>query len=286
MLFSLTTCSYATILVLPETGDIVGEIQSSYPEVGETLAEVGRRFNIGYYEMVRANPKVPRHASLLPNIRLLIPGQFIVPNVARTGIVINLSEYRLYYFPADENVVITFPVGIGRVGWNTPLGITQIIGKQAHPTWRPTKKIRIHAAKNGYPLPNVFPSGPNNPLGEYVLRLGWPTFLIHGTNRVDGVGARVSAGCIRMLPNDIDQLFSLVGVGTSVRVINQPVKIGVQDGAVYIQIHPLLTEQKNKHLDQFLKEQLKIRKIQRLYLNKTVHRELTYPTGLVYKINS
>lgn len=277
--------SFATTLVVPPTGDIVGEVQYAYPEIGETLAEVGRRFNIGYDEMVRANPGVESIQSLATQTRLIIPSQFIIPNVPRAGIVINLAEYRLYYFPADENVVITFPVGIGREGWNTPLGLTKITAKQINPTWRPTANVRALAEQNGFPLPEVFPAGPSNPLGQHVLRLGWPTFLIHGTNGADGIGSRVSAGCIRMLPSDIDYLFRLVAVGTQVRVINQPIKIGKQDGDVFMQMYPLLAEQKKQNLSSILGTQLKIRNLSNLKNNKVIQMELSYPSGLVHQIS-
>ncbi|MCL9685589.1 L,D-transpeptidase family protein [Legionella maioricensis] len=285
LLLLINHCSNATILVLPESGDVVGEIKYARSEVGETIDEVGRRFNIGYYEMVRANPHADPTYPLAANTSLIIPSQFILPQVRRSGIVINLSEYRLYYFPADENVVITFPVGIGKEGWNTPLGLTKITAKVANPVWRPTAKLLAAADEIGAPIPGYFPPGPNNPLGKHVLRLGWPTFLIHGTNRVDGVGARVSAGCIRMLPDDIEYLFSIVAVGTPVRVINEPVKIGREKNNIYLQIHPLLIEQKNMQLKTILEKKLQAMNIKNWDTNKTIKNELAYPSGLVKKLN-
>lgn len=216
--------SLGATFVLPASGNLVGEIKYTRSAIGETIDEVGRRFNVGYYEMVKANPHVDANHTLANNTALIIPAQFILPNVPRKGIVINLAEYRLYYFPEDENVVITFPVGIGREGWDTPLGLTKLTAKVVNPAWRPTAKLRAAAEEMGAPIPEVFPSGPDNPLGSHVLRLGWPTFLIHGTNRVDGIGAKVSAGCIRMLPDDIEYLYSLVHIGTPVRIINEPIK--------------------------------------------------------------
>ena len=256
LLLFINHYSNATILVLPESGDIVGEIKYTRAEIGETIDEVGRRFNIGYYEMVRANPHADPIHPLAANTSLIIPSQFILPHVRRNGVVINLAEYRLYYFPADENVVITFPVGIGKEGWNTPLGLTKITAKVVNPGWRPTTKVLAAADEIGAPIPGYFPPGPNNPLGRHALRLGWPTFLIHGTNRVDGVGARVSAGCIRMLPDDIEYLFSIVSVGTPVRIINEPVKIGREKNSIYLQIHPLLIEQRNTKLRVILEKNL------------------------------
>lgn len=283
-LLLLSSISYATIFVLPESGDLVGEIQYAKSGIGETIDEVGRRYSMGYYEMVRANPRADARHQLVPGTPLIIPSQFILPNVPHKGIVINLAEYRLYYFPPDENILITFPVGIGREGWKTPIGVTKITAKVANPIWRPTANVLAAAEQMGAPIPEYFPAGPNNPLGKHVLRLGWPTFLIHGTNRFDGVGARVSAGCIRMLPGDIEQLFSVVAVGTPVRVINEPVKIAHFNDNILIQIHPLLKDQKNKKLETIIEEKLSRFNARNIMGNKIIQNELYYPSGLVKNI--
>ncbi|MBI2784950.1 MAG: L,D-transpeptidase family protein [Legionella longbeachae] len=282
--FCLYSVTYAITLVLPAAGDVVGKVQYISAGPNETIDEIGRRFDIGYYEMVRANPQVDLKHSLAASSQIVIPSQFILPSVSRKGIVINLAEYRLYYFPENENVVLTFPVGIGRKGWITPIGITKIIAKQVNPKWSPTENLRAEALKYGDPLPDTFPSGPHNPLGKYTLRLGWPTFLIHGTNRPEGVGARVSAGCIRMLPEDIEYLFGLISVGTQVRIINEPVKIGKQDGALFLQIHPLLSEEKDLSLQSLLQKQLNIFDVAHWSSNKIIQNEIAYPSGLVRKI--
>lgn len=279
----ICSLSYATTLVVPPTGDVVGEIQYALSEINETLDEVGRRFDVGLYEMARANPHVDMRDLVPAHAQLVIPSQYILPHVPREGIVINLAEYRLYYFPRNENVVLTFPVGIGRKGWNTPLGTTKIVAKEVNPKWRPTESLRAEAEKYGDFLPDEVPSSPYNPLGKHSLRLGWPTFLIHGTNRNDGIGVRVSAGCIRMFPDDIEQLFHLVPVGTPVRVINEPVKVGKQDGALVVQIHPFLKEQRSLPLPSLLEKKL------HEYTtaprnNKIIRKELIKPSGLVRKI--
>lgn len=213
--------SFAATYAIPDRGNVVGELQYIHAEPGDTLGEVGLRFNMGYNEMVRANPSVDPNSVLAYRQRLLVPSQFILPSVPHNGLIINLAEYRLYYFPHNDNVVMTYPVGIGRKGWNTPLGLTRVVSKGVNPSWRPSAKLQAEAYKHGVLLPDMYPSGLGNPLGKHVLRLGWPTYLIHGTNHADGVGMRVSAGCIRMLPDDIDYLFNIVEVGTPVRVINQ-----------------------------------------------------------------
>lgn len=212
--FPLSAATY----VLPTQGNSVGEIQYTQPEGGETLDEIGRRFGMGYQEMVQANPQVDPVRPLSPQSRIKIPSRLQLPAGPRRGIVIDLHQFRLFFYPSQDNVVITYPVGIGQQGWETPVGETRVVKKERDPVWRPTPNVRAEAAKNGTPIPNAFPPGPDNPLGRHVLRLGWPTYLIHGTNRAEGVGTRVSAGCIRMLPRDIAHLYELVPVGTPVRV--------------------------------------------------------------------
>lgn len=209
----------AATYVLPENGRIVGTMQQTNAGLNETIEEVGLRFGIGYKEMVQANPAIDPLHILAPHKRLIIPSEFQLPSGPRTGIVIELSKYRLFFYPPGENVVVTFPVGIGKKGWETPVGITKIVAKTAHPTWRPTSNILKAAENNGTALPYEFPAGPDNPLGDYALRLGWNSVLIHGSNQLTGIGAKVSAGCIRMLPDDIEYLFQNVSIGTRVRVL-------------------------------------------------------------------
>jgi L,D-transpeptidase ErfK/SrfK len=211
--------AFATTLIIPPTGNIVGDVEYAFPNPGETLGDVGIRYDMGYQEMVKANPNVDPQVILSPRMRLLIPSQFTLPNVPHQGLVINLSDYRLYFFPENDNVVMTYPVGIGRKGWSTPCGVTKIIAKQANPTWHPTTNVQAYAAEHGVLMPDRFPPGQGNPLGKHVLRLGWPTYLIHGSNSDGGIGERVSAGCIRMLAEDIEYLFGVVQVGTPVRIV-------------------------------------------------------------------
>lgn len=275
ILFS--TMLNATSYVLPLSGNVVGDIQTVYAKRGETLGEVGRRFDIGINEMKRANPRIDPAVRLFSTVRVIIPSKFILPDAPRKGIVINLAELRLYYYPENDNVVITEPVGIGRKGWNTPVGKTSVVAKQLAPVWRPTRNVRIEAAKNGTPIPAAFPPGPNNPLGRYVLRLGWPTYLIHGTNRPAGVGARVSAGCIRMLPEDIEALYQSIAVGTPVTVLNDPVKYGNDGSHQYIEVHKPLS--KDTHQDYVtIKDRIEKKSIAKINWNK-VKQAVTAMTG-------
>ena len=248
LLLLVSFISKASIWVMQNNDDVVGELQYVTAQIGETLGEVGLRYDMGFNEMANANPGVDPAKPLPTGIRLLIPSQYVLPHVAHQGVVINLAEYRLYYFPPGDNVVISMPVGIGRLGWNTPIGQTKIISKERDPTWRPSAKLRAEAKKNGAPIPDQFPPGYGNPLGRHVLRLGWPTYLIHGTNRRDGVGLRVSAGCIRMMPEDIEYLFEQIEVGTLVRVINEPIKLGHLNGSRYLEVHPLIDAPHHENL--------------------------------------
>ncbi|MCW8930877.1 MAG: L,D-transpeptidase family protein [Gammaproteobacteria bacterium] len=205
----------------------------------DTLLDVARRFNIGQNEILLVNPEVDRW---LPGAgaSILIPGSRVLPDVPREGLTLNLPEYRLYYFPADNKTVITHPVSIGRQDWNTPLGQTKIVQKKADPTWTPPESIKKEHAEKGEILPDVVPAGPDNPLGLFALRLGIPGYLIHGTNKPFGVGMRVSHGCVRMYPEDIEKLFPEVKVGMPVNIVNQPVKVGWLNKKIYIEVHPQL----------------------------------------------
>ncbi len=233
----------ALTIPLPKDGNVVGQLQTAESKTGETLADVGRRYDIGSAQMKSANPKLTAVGPLKQGIKVLIPSQFILPDVERKGIVINLAEQRLYYFPADRHVVMTAPVGIGKEGqWQTPIGLTKIVKKESNPLWHPTANVRAEAAKNGTPIPYVFPAGPNNPLGKHILRLSWATYLIHGTNHPETVGGRVSAGCIRMLPDSIAELYQNVSVGTVVRVINEPYKMAWKDKHLWFEAHKVLQE--------------------------------------------
>lgn len=241
----MATAAQALTLPLPEQGDVVGNIQFAEAHAGEKLADIGRRYDIGAQQMQQANPNIPAERQLHTGTKVLIPSQFILPNAPREGIVINLAEQRLYYYPTERAVVVTEPVGIGREGkWQTPLGKTKVVKKVVDPYWHPTVNVRLEAAKNGTPIPYEFPPGPNNPLGKHIMRLGWPTYLIHGTNDPDTVGGRVSAGCIRLLPAAMTNLYKQIAVGTSVTVVNTPYKIGWLDNRLYIEAHLPLEEER------------------------------------------
>ncbi|MFG6667425.1 L,D-transpeptidase family protein [Halomonas sp. HNIBRBA4712] len=229
---------------LPDEGDIVGQYYTVTVEDSEqTLLDIARRHNIGFEEIRMANPEV---SMWVPGegTEVVIPAQYILPPAERKGIVVNLSELRLYYYPADNpGIVETYPVSVGRDEFATPVGMTQTTVKVKDPAWSPPASMRREAAARGEPAPSVVPAGPDNPLGRHAILLGMPSYLIHGTNRPDGVGMRVSRGCIRMYPEDIESLYERVPSGTQVNLMDAPFKAGWgADGTLFVQSYPQLEE--------------------------------------------
>lgn len=240
----LSSPLYAATYDLPiEGSSIVGRTQYHQIEKGDTLANIAKQYDVGFLSLMAANKGVD---PFLPqeDFVLTIPTKIILPNVQREGIVINLAELRLYYFEPEINKVHIFPVGIGRVGRDTPEMETTISQKRPNPTWTPPNSIRQEYLEKGIELPRVVPAGPENPLGEYALRLahGVGDYLIHGTNKDFGIGLRVSSGCIRMEPKDIEWLFPQVKLGEKVTVINEPIKVALEpDRSVFLEAHEPLT---------------------------------------------
>lgn len=229
----------------PSDVDVVGETKRVRVEAGETLLDIGRRNGIGYREMRIANPNVDMW---VPDEGepVTVPSRFVLPDAPREGIVLNVAEMRLYYYPEPESGEIarveTYPISVGRRDWSTPLGQTRIVAKTQDPRWYPPESIRQEAAAAGRELPQVVPPGPDNPLGRFKMRLGIPGYLIHGTNKPQGIGMRVTHGCARMYPEDIEKLFPRVDIDTPVRIVNQPVKAGWVADEPYVEVHPPLEE--------------------------------------------
>ncbi|PWY32649.1 L,D-transpeptidase family protein [Vibrio vulnificus] len=229
---------------LPAEGSrLIGRIQHHVVEKGETMANIAKQYDVGFLALMAANkgvdPFLPQEGYVLS-----IPSEMVLPPVEYQGIVINLAELRLYYFEPELGKVHVFPVGIGRVGRDTPEMVTSIREKRPNPTWTPPASIRKEYREKGIELPKIIPAGPDNPLGEYALRLAYGSgdYLIHGTNKDFGIGLRVSTGCIRMEPKDIEWLFSQVDKGQRVKIINQPVKVSLEPGRiVYLEAHEPLT---------------------------------------------
>jgi L,D-transpeptidase ErfK/SrfK len=222
---------------------VVGEDQTVVTVYEDTLYDLAAKYSLGSEELIRVNPGVD---PWIPGAgrTLIVPGRHILPPGPREGIVVNLPEHRLYYYPKAKRdgsrEVITYPVSIGKMDWRTPLGLTHVTQKQKNPIWNPPESVRKEHAAAGDPLPARVPAGPDNPLGGYAMRLaaGNGTYLIHGTNNPIAVGLAVTHGCIRMYPDDVASLFPLIAVGTPVRLINEPVKVAWVDGELLLEAHP------------------------------------------------
>jgi L,D-transpeptidase ErfK/SrfK len=236
--------SNATTYLLSNPNDsVVGGDKTTTTVYEDTLYDLARTYSLGSEELIRVNPGVD---PWLPGAGKLItiPDRHILPPGPREGIVVNLPEHRLYYYPKPVRgkpvQVITYPVSIGKMDWHTPIGLTHVIAKIKNPIWYPPESVRKEHAAAGDPLPPFVPPGPDNPLGAYAMRLaaGNGTYLIHGTNNPIAVGLAVTHGCIRMYPDDVAALFPMIPVGTPVRLINEPVKVAWVDGELLLEAHP------------------------------------------------
>ncbi len=234
------TASAETFSVGAKT-TIVGEMHVVTVHAGETLMDLARRFDLGYEELVAANPSVD---PWLPTegAQVELPTRYILPNVPRVGIVVNVAAMRLFYFPPAsterDSIVMTYPIAIGREHWPTPVGTTTVIAKERDPVWQVPPSILDEHALDGHPLPAVVEPGPTNPLGHYALRLGFEGYLIHGTNKHFGIGMQLTHGCIRLYPADIQALFARVTLGTPVRIIDEHDLAAWDHGVLYFEAHP------------------------------------------------
>jgi len=224
---------------------VIGEPQIVYTKEENTFSDLAREYGLGFDEMVAANPDVD---PWLPGdgTPVLLPTQYVLPDVPRRGLILNIASKRLFYFPevadGEPVQVLTYPIGIGRVGWETPLGDTEVVAKARDPVWYVPASVRRESAELGYPLAAVVQPGPDNPLGHYVLKLEMPGYLIHGTNQPYGVGMRVSHGCVRLYPENIEPLYEMVEIGAPVTIINEPFLAGWRDGQLYFESHSPLEE--------------------------------------------
>ncbi len=239
---AITTISHAAVYKLPLPGnDVIGQVKTTYALPGQTLDDIARQYDVGHYEIIEANPTV-NPTRVLPFEKITIPAQYILPPGPRQGIVINLAELRLFYYPQNSNTVETFPVGIGMFGNVTPEGEFEIIEKMDHPVWHVPKQVQRDLAKRGILVPKVMAAGPDNPLGDYALRLNNWSYLIHGTNEPPTIGRRASSGCLHMFPEDIEGLFPKVPNHTHVSIINMPFKAGWSGNNLYFEAHQPLHE--------------------------------------------
>ena len=246
MVGMLSVCLSAAVIAADHVLDspeqqVVGSVYTLDAVFEDTFADLGETHGFGFLEMQATNPGVdPWLPGEGTSIRM--PGQHILPDTPRSGIVINLPEYRLYHYPAAGGAVSTWPVGIGREGWSSPIGETRVARKEANPSWYPPQSIREEHAAAGDPLPAVVPPGPDNPMGPFKMNLAMSGYVIHGTNKPFGIGMRVSHGCFRMNNQDVTELFPQVPVGTAVTIVNQPYKLGVHANQLYLEVHTPLDE--------------------------------------------
>lgn len=250
---------------------------------GETLLDLARHYDLGYNEIVLANPDLD---PWVPDVGALIviPHERIIPDVPDKGIVMNLPEMRLYYFfGADgERKVKTYPIGIGRGGASTPVGVFRISSIEKNPTWNVPASIR----KERPELPASIPPGPDNPLGTHWLRLSNTSYGIHGTHMPLGVGRRVSHGCIRLYPEDIVKLAASVKIGTPVRIVKQPVKFGFNEGSIYVEVEkPLKKASEKKNMLNYAVDKLKKQNLLHSIDMDALQKAINNPRGFPVKIS-
>lgn len=251
--FALAICSQSTLAVTyplpPEGSRLVGStLNITVPQDNHLPLEAfAAQYGQGLSNMLEANPNVdvflPKSGSTL-----VVPQQLILPDTVRRGIVVNVAEMRLYYYPPEGNTVEVLPIGIGQAGRETPRNwVTTVERKQEAPSWTPTPNTRREYASRGESLPAFVPAGPDNPMGLYAIYIG-RLYAIHGTNANFGIGLRVSQGCIRLRNDDIKYLFDNVPVGTRVQIIDQPVKYSVEpDGSRWVEVHEPLSRNRTEY---------------------------------------
>jgi len=219
-----------------DDNEIIGMTRYHRVKADETMYEISRTYNLGYSEVKSANPDVKNPFKPGFDTKVLLPTKWILPSkINEYDIVVNLAEMRLYRFFSSEQrrLVASYPIGVAIDGFSTPLGSFSISDKLVKPYWYVPDSVR----KEQPELPDVVPPGEENPLGEYALRLSDSHYFIHGTNKPYGIGMRVSHGCIRLYPEDIGELHSIVDLGSSVSIVYEPVKVGVRAGRLFMEVH-------------------------------------------------
>lgn len=271
----------AAMFQLNSNSDIIGKIQHAEIFENETLALISRDYEVGINELKKANPGISEK-NIPVGTKIIIPTQYVLPEKSmRHGIVVNMAELRLYYFPKDQNVVYTYPVAMGRDGWRTPTTVTAVKGKAKDPIWHVPQSIREHAIdRYGNILPEKVMPGPENPLGKFAIYLKQKGILIHGTNNPASIGKHVSSGCIRMFNSNVKQLFNMVKIGEIVSLIHHAHKLGYDDrGRLYLESHPSidLEEEKNEHNHVDIKEKLTLHEHSEENANSVINSAHGYP---------
>lgn len=243
----LLQTAYATKFGLPSANEtLLGNVSYVTAKAGDTLVSIGQRQNVGVNAMLSANPGLIENQPLEAGASIKIPAVFLLPSLSRQGIIINLPEMRMYYYPANSNEILTYPIGIGKIGKTIPLAYTSVTKKIVNPTWTPPKDIREFNKEKGIELPYSMPPGPDNPLGPYAIYMRIPTYLIHSTIFPESIGRRASFGCIRMHENDIKQFFPLVQPKTPIVIVDMPNKVGWSNDILYLESHSPLEERSNE----------------------------------------
>lgn len=276
LLSLITVCAYIPINIANAatftiTGDVVGAKTFYTLQEKNDLSQIAREHDVGIIELLAANPGI-NPQKIKSGMQIVIPSMYILPEPIRSGIVINLAELRLFYY-STEGKVITFPIGIGRDGWETPTARTKILRKRKNPIWTPPESLRVEDPK----LPQSIPSGPNNPLGYYALDLGVTGLLIHGTNKPYSVGKRSSHGCIRLYPEDIEQLFNMVEAGTTVTIIDNPIKFGWLDGKLYMEAMPSKQNYTPKNFHELITQKASDTKVNWQVINQAIQKRAGIP---------
>jgi L,D-transpeptidase ErfK/SrfK len=232
----------ATYQVPSQNESLIGQIQQGSTKEGDSVRTISQKYNLGYNAIEDANPQLDLSRGFLADSYIQIPTQHLLPNLPRKGFVINLPEMRMYYYPAGSGEVITFPIGIGKIGKTIPITLTSVARKAKDPIWIPPQDIREFNLKQGVVLPRIMPAGPDNPLGPYAIYTRIPTYLMHSTPYTESIGKRASFGCIRMYEADIQILFPSMKAGIPIAIINSPIKVGWQDARLYVEAHKPLEE--------------------------------------------
>ena len=281
-LLVLVSSAGAEVYSYTDNSLVIGYARTYKTSANESLIETARKFDLGYNGITEANPLLdPFVPGAGASVR--IPTAWILPDLKTyEGIVINLSEMRLFYFfkQKGSRLVKTFPIGIGSEGNDTPEGVYKIVGKITKPSWHVPASIREEKPE----LPAIVPPGPDNPLGSHAMRLSLGSYLIHGTDKPWAVGRRATHGCIRLYPEDIPELFKLVSVGTKVTIVRQPVKVGAKNGKIYLEVHKDEGENHERYLNMAM-ELLKKKKLLKTINSEKLYRALTEKSGMPVEIS-
>jgi L,D-transpeptidase YcfS len=282
----ITFVSWGSVYNLPSSDSrLIGEQVVHKALKGDYFQALAENYNVGFFALLAANPNVDPFL-LEPGSNIVIPKQMLLPFGKREGIVINLAEMRLYYYPKGEKLVYVFPVGIGREGLETP-HLTSTIGeKRKDPTWRPTQEMRArYFAEHGKEMVKEVPAGPNNPFGKYALRIGTSEYLLHGTNKRFGIGMRASSGCIRLYDNDIEWLYNNIPIGTLIRILEQPIKMSYENDGKKIELHSPLTPDGGAEVKLVMTKAVKHFIGNNVQMLKKVSLLLANPEGVVVSLN-